>query len=876
MNKSAIRNFAVWAREKLINDISCRANLLGISKEKILDPLPQSTDQIQYFDIGMSQPYVIRDHEIQQRNDIADKIRRKQMPHKDAFLAVVEEIAYTWFNRFTAIRFMEINGYLPGSIRILSSSDKGKSEPDMVAAPFDGDDDFTPEETELIIAMKNDNRLDDLFRWLLIRECGRLHQFFPQLFEKPGDDTELFFNASFTDKDGVIHHLVNDIPEEDWTDQVQIIGWLYQYYNSVPKNLVFEGLKKKQKISKENIPAATQLFTPDWIVQYLVENSLGRLWLEGHRDSRIKYGWKYYLEEAEQEEKVRADLDSLCCQYSAIKPENISFLDPCMGSGHILVYAFDVLMEIYLSQGYNEREAAQSIVKNNLYGLDIDDRSAQIAYFAVVMKARAYDRRFLTRGVRPNLLAVQESNSFNSVCLDLFGDLYDAAKKLCDEFTDAKEYGSMIQIQTSSAEIAKLKERTEAICAAEYEDPADKIKQDHISRYWVPILKQSEIMTAKFDIVCTNPPYMGKKSLNPKISRFLDRYYPTGKSELYSAFMLKCIDFVRTDGFVAMVTIHTWMFIRSFQSLRKEILDKTTVQSFLHTGASTFEELSAFNVLASAFCLRKSVIENYRGRYVRLTDFIHVIEKQRHISDASCNYILQQSRFHTLPGDPLVYWISENAANRFSVAKPLREYSVPRQGMATSDNEQFVRFWFEVENTKSAFGCATAEEALLSGCKWFPYNKGGNFRKWYGMNEYVVNWENDGNDLKKNKSAILRNTSCYFKQGITWSLFGFENFGVRYKDNGFLFDVSGSSMFPDGDMLAYILAFLCSKTALMYLTLLAPTVNFQVGNIGDLPLITDESKKAEIKKLTNECIRESEDDWDAFEMSWNFKRHKLL
>ena len=553
-----------------------------------------------------------------------------------------------------------------------------------------------------------------------------------------------------------------------------------------------------------------------------------------------------------------------------------SLIDPCMGSGHILVYAFDVLMEIYLSQGYNEREAAQSIVKNNLYGLDIDDRAAQIAYFAVVMKARAYDRRFLTRGIRPNLLAVQESNSVNSGCLDLFGELHDAAKKLCDEFTDAKEYGSMIQLQTSSAEIAKLTERAEAICAAEYEVPADQIKQDHISRYWMPILKQSEIMAAKFDIVCTNPPYMGKKSLNPKISRFLDRHYPAGKSELYSAFMLKCIDFARTDRFVAMVTIHTWMFIRSFQSLRKEILDKTTVQSFLHTGASTFEELSAFNVLASAFCLRKSVIENYRGRYVRLTDFIDVTEKQQHISDSSCNYILQQSRFHTLPGEPLVYWISQKAANRFSVAKPLREYSAPRQGMATSDNEQFVRFWFEVENTKSAFRCATAEEALLSGCKWFPYNKGGNFRKWYGMNEYVVNWENDGNELKKNKGAILRNTSCYFKPGITWSLFGFENFSVRYKDSGFLFDVSGSSMFPDGDMLAYILAFLCSKTALMYLTLLAPTVNFQVGNIGDLPLITDDSKKAEIKKLTDECIRESEDDWDAFELSWNFKRHKLL
>lgn len=461
MNKTAIKNFAIWARKKLIADISYKAGLLGITDKEIKPPLPQSTRDVEFYDIGTKEPYSISGIEIEQRRKLAEVIqeRMERSDYKSAYNHVVEEVAYTWFNRLIAVRFMEVNDYLPSRVRVLSSDSNGKSEPDLVTSPFDADLEYSQDEKEQIIKLKNNNELDKLFQMLFIKQCNALNAILPELFEQTSDYTELLLNVSFTDQEGVVYHLVNDIPESDFDvkeeGQVEIIGWLYQYYNTELKDETFALLKKNVKITKERIPAATQLFTPDWIVRYMVENSLGRLWLEGHPDDELRAGWKYYLDEAEQEPEVRVQLEAIREQYKTIKPEDIKVIDPCMGSGHILVYAFDVLMQIYESYGYSQRDAAKSILEHNLYGLDIDKRAYQLAYFAVMMKARQYNRRILNGETKCHLYAIQESNGINREQLKYFGVGMDESERnmalhqmeyLLDTMHDAKEYGSILII----------------------------------------------------------------------------------------------------------------------------------------------------------------------------------------------------------------------------------------------------------------------------------------------------------------------------------------------------------------------------------------------------------------------------------------------
>ncbi len=875
MNKTKIKNFAIGAREKLIADITYKAGMLGITDSGIAQELPQSTADLKFFDIGTKEYAEVQGKEIKQRDALVKAIHEKEKDcgkYKEAFEFVVEEVAYTWFNRLVAIRFMEVNNYLPSGIRVLSSENKAKVEPDFVTSPFDTDLEFTPFEQDHIIELKDKNKLDELFRMLFIKQCNKLHEILPELFEKTDDYTELLLTISFTDKDGLVYRLTHDVDEDDFNvekeGQIEIIGWMYQFYNSVPKDTVFANLKKNKKIRKEDIPAATQLFTPDWIVRYMVENSLGRLWVEGHPNKELKSNWKYYLEEAQQEESVEKQLEEIRKNYSTISPEDIKLIDPCMGSGHILVYAFDVLMQIYDSMGYTARDAVRNIVENNIYGLDIDKRAAQLSYFAMMMKARQYDRRFLGRNIQPNVYAIRESNGLDQHAVDYFcnGDstLIKAIKSILSEMHDAKEYGSIIDVTPVdfNALYARFKEIEDDI----------SMSREVVLDELLPLVQVAEVMAQKYDVVCTNPPYMGKKSLNGKLSDFLDKNYTDEKSELYSAFIMKCVNFTKHRGFTSMITIHTWMFIASFKKLRSKVLNETTITSMVHTGAATFEELNSFNVLATSFSLRKAHLKNYKGSYLRLADFYSTEEKLRNFRNSEQVFNVDQTEFYQIPGNPFVYWISNEALNNFNISNPLRKYAEPKQGMATADNNRFVRFWTEISKEKASMFNNGKEKGL----KWFPYNKGGNFRKWYGMNEYIVNWENDGYELRNYKSAVLRNPSFYFKPGITWSLFGFENFGVRYKTNGFLFDVSGSSMFPSDDLMYYILAFLCSKVAFMYLSILAPTVNFQVGNIGDLPLIVDKDIKEEIDDLSKECIKLAKADWDDFEESWDFEKHPLL
>ncbi len=540
MNKTAIKNFAIRARNKLIADIQYRAGLMGITADGIKNALPQSTKETEFYDIGTAEPYAITGEAIKQRRSLVDVINRKadETNYQTAYKYIIEGVAYTWFNRLIAVRFMEINDYLPSHIRVFSS-DSGKMEPDLVTTPFDAELPFTEDEKQTIIWLKNDNNLDECFRMLFIKQCNALNEILPALFEKTADYTELLLNISAIDKDGVVYHLVNDISEDDFNiekgGQVEIIGWLYQYYNTEPKN---EAFAKNGKITKEEIPAVTQLFTPDWIVRYMVENSLGRLWVEGHPNDLLKSKWKYYLDEAEQEPEVQAKLDEIHKEYAELNPEDIHFIDPCMGSGHILVYAFDVLMQIYESAGYSERDAAKSILENNLYGLDIDDRAYQMAYFAVMMKARQYNRRILSADIACHVYSIQDSNSINRNQLKYFGlglnemeknDALNQIEGLLDTFKDAKEYGSILNVENYNWDLLRR-----------FASDADVGGQMTLDAVGLPqtqerinlLIDIGETMARRYEVVVSNPPYRALPDCDLKLNEFAIQYYPTSKTDL--------------------------------------------------------------------------------------------------------------------------------------------------------------------------------------------------------------------------------------------------------------------------------------------------------------------------------------------------------
>ena len=861
MNKSDLKNFAINARLALLQRVADRAALYGIDEEKC-----QSRAIVPSSAFHMLDGSVLSAQEVGQRNALITRIS------KIGYRQTMEEAAYTWFNRLIAIRYMQQHSLLPVSMRVLPEAPGAL--PQILREAQDVS--LPGVEPDQVLAMLDANRTDALYRYLLIALCNALGGWLPGMFQQITSVAELLFPAALLKADSVLGEMAR--LDDDCWNEIQVIGWLYQYYNTQLKDETFELLKKNIKITKERIGAATQLFTPEWIVRYMVENSLGRLWLEGHPNETLRMKWRYYMDEAPQEPAVAARLAQLRAPYAALQPDQLTVLDPCMGSGHILVYAFDVLMDIYRSVGYTDRDAVQSIVQNNLYGLDIDDRAAQLAYFAVMMKACEYDRRFLRCSVQPHVCAIAESAPLAE--LSPFGAEKALAQTLLDTFRDAKEYGSLLHVPLSLADIRRLADRTAALQSGQHDTLLSMADNAQAAAAIQPLLAQAQILARQYDAVITNPPYMGKKSLNNTLSTFLEAHYPLGKSELYSAFILKCISMSKHNGFVSMITIHTWMFISSFEGVRRYILDNASITSMVHSGASTFEDLNSFNALATAFTLRKSQIENYIAAYTKLTNYYSTQEKLSHFSDKLCLFHLSQKTFSIIPGCPFVYWISENARNNFKRFKELRAYAEPKQGLATGDNDKFTRFWHEVSIFNIGFSL-TYDESLSSSQKWFPYNKGGNFRKWYGMNEFVVDWANDGKNLKNysengKQKSVLRNTKYYFKEGVTWSLFGFDNFGVRYKTKGFIFDVSGSSIFPEKDAMLYILSYLASNVAFFYLSTLAPTVNFQVGNIGDLPLKIDSDSTPHIESLAKENIHISKSDWDSFETSWDFKKHPLV
>lgn len=890
MNKTAIKNFAIWARNKLIADVNYDARLIGITEDGIAKPLPQSFGGTQFFDIGTAEPYSISGEAVRQRDKLIEVIQQKEKDtdYKTAYQYVIEEVAYTWFNRLIAIRFMEVNDYLPSHIRVLSS-ESGKLEPDLVTAPFDAELPFTAEEEAQIFQLKQDNKLDEVFRILFLKQCNALNEILPALFEKTKNYTELLLSLSVIDQDGVVYHLIHDIPEDDFNiergGQVEIIGWLYQYYNTEPKAAAFA---KNGKITKEEIPAVTQLFTPDWIVRYMVENSLGRLWVEGHPDCDLKENWKYYLEEAQQEPEVQAKLSEIRKEYAALNPEDIKLIDPCMGSGHILVYAFDVLMQIYESAGYSQRDAAKSILEHNIYGLDIDDRAYQLAYFAVMMKARQYNRRILNGENTCHVYAIQESNSINRAHLKYFGAGMDDIEKnaakmqlegLLDTLTDAKEYGSILNVESCNWDLLRR------FVAAEDTDgqiSMDSVGVEDTAEQLNRLIDIGETMARKYWVTVTNPPYANTGSLGAKVNSFVKKNYQDSKADLYSVFIERCAQMIVHGGYQAMITQHSWMFLTSFQKLREKMMHTDTI-SMAHLGARAFEEIGGEVVQTTAFVRRNSSISDYYGTYCRLVEpSTQQGKADLYLSRTKC-YVARQADFVKIPGMPVAYWLSNIYFELFSKLPTLSNSVDFCKGLATMDNERFLRLWEEVSWKNACVTAIDAAEGKESKKRWFAYNKGGTFRRWYGNRDYVINWFDDGKELKDNVvkcygggsyTKEVRNEEKYFCEGITWSTLASGLISIRYSPKGCIFDSKGSMGFAKSGQNIYALtAFLNSCVAQKFLEVLSPTLDYNIGGLNNLPFVNVPDNAIETCK---ECIRDSVYDWDSFETSWDFKKHPLL
>ena len=889
MDKPAIKKFAVWARNKLIADTKYRAGLVGVTETAIAEPLPQSNETVQFFDVGLPQPYRIEGDAVTQRQRFVAELNKetaKQGSYTAAYQTVVDKVAYTWFNRLIAVRYMEVNDLLPSRTRVLSSAD-GRAEPQIVTSPFDAVLDYSPAEQQQIVNLKNDNKLDEAFRLLFLKQCAALGDCLPRLFEQVDDYMPLLLALSFTDKDGVVCHLVNDIPESDWQDAVQIVGWLYQYYNTEPKEQVFANLKKNIKISAENIPAATQLFTPDWIVRYMVENSLGRLWSEGHPDFD-KSEWKYYLDEAPQEPQVAQQLAELRKGYAALTPEDIKCIDPCMGSGHILAYLFDVLMQIYRSAGYTDRDAAASIVEHNLYGLDIDDRAAQMAYFVVMMKGCHYDSRFLRRHLNPHVYAIQESGELTTDALGRLGKQESTARALLDGFKNAKEYGSILQPKVTLAELDALQEQLREVDgASDMGSLTDQLVAGQIVNVLYPLIEQARMLVQKYDVVVTNPPYMGGSGMNARLSDYVKKVYPDSKSDLFAVFIERCAQMDKRGGYQAMITQHAWMFLSSFEKLRAKLQLIDTV-NMAHLGARGFDEIGGEVVQTTSFVMRSSHTKGYKGTYCRLIDGDSEKAKADMFVSGENRYVIEQSDFSKISGEPIAYWASETLRSILASETKLKNLGRVTLGMRTGDNTRFLRLWHEVSIDKFCYNADSAESAQSSGAKWFPYNKGGEFRKWYGNTESVVNWENDGYEIKENTRRTypqlgdnlgwkITSEDKYFTREIAWSRISSTNFGVRICESNLIFDTNAPMFFPGkDDWLDYIAGCLCTKISSKILSILNPTLTFQVVDVGNLPIILDKHHKFDVEENVKKAFTLSKSDWDSFETSWDFKRHPLV
>ena len=854
MDKNAIKNYAIWARKELIARVSQKALQYGIEKGVNADPNANAVNG-----------RVLTNTEKQQRAALIAKI------HGENYEQVIEEVAYTWFNRFIALRFMEVNDYLPLHIRVFSD-ETGAFNPQIMAEAINLSMDGL--DIAKVYAFKENDQDAELFKYLVITQCNALNKVLPGMFQRIADYTELLFPDHLLEENSAVGKLVNDIPEEDWKDAVQIIGWLYQYYNTEQNELVYDGTLSKEKIKKELIPAATTIFTPDWPIRYMVENSLGKLWLEGHpqHTETLKANWKYYLDEAEQKDCVKEQLASIRAEYARIKPEDIKCIDPCEGSGHIIVYMFDVLVQIYSAYGYTATDAVSSIVKNNLYGLDLSERAAQLAYFAVMMKARQYDSRFLNRGIQPHVYSIVESNGLDNNVIEYFVNGSETLKKAMDtlvrELHDAKEYGSILNV--SRVDFDAINARF------------DEVRND-VNMYAHPALEQllpfvqvAKAMAQKYDVVVTNPPYLGSNRFEDKLSAYVKREYPDVKNDLSMVMYEHATEhMLKNNGFVSFITTTSWMFLTSFEAMREKQQNLTSITSLVDFGTELFDGKVGHNPIV-AWTARKNVCA-YSMNAVRLVDycFSRSNEKELQFFEVKNRYIANQDDFSKIPGSPIAYWVSERMLETF-IGDKIDDIASTNNGFTTGDNDRFLRLWFEVNLSKIDFNNKSLESLAYNNAKWFPYNKGGDFRKWYGNNEYLINWGNNGADIKAYGHLVPRSMKYMFRESVTWNKITSGTTAFRYKPTGTMFDVGGLSLFPNeqGDI-KYLLALCNSVYTRNVLKIISPTLNCETGHVSSIPVRMDDRKKI-IKEISENNISLSRTDWDSFETSWDFKKHPLV
>ena len=862
MDKNAIKKFAVWARTELIARVSLKGVEYGITEDNIEDANADS--------VGGK---VLTADEKKQRQALIAEINDK------GYKQVMEEVAYTWFNRFSALRFMEVNGYLPSHVRVFTD-EENNFKPQIITEAIHLDLDGL--DMEKVYKLKDAEKTEELYKYLLIVQCNALNKILPGMFQKIADYTELLLPDNLLREGSVIQQMIELIPEDDWKDAVQIIGWLYQYYNSEKKDDVFAALKKNVKITKENIPAATQLFTPDWIVRYMVENSLGRLWLEGHPDVKEQLlpteeeqstyadgnresedtKWHYYLEEAEQEPEVQEQLAEIRKEYATLTPNQLKVIDPCSGSGHILAYMFDVLMKIYESYGYTTREAVASIVENNLYGLDIDDRAAQLAYFAVMMKARQYDRRFFSRGIQPHVYAIVESNHVDKFAVNYFcnGDmkLTAAMDTIIKELHDAKEYGSIVTVtpQDWSVLYDRFAEITVDI----------NMSRDTALRELLPLVQVAEALSQKYDVVVTNPPYMGSSGMSAKLSDYVKKNYPDSKSDLFAVFIEHCGYMAKKNGYQAMITQQVWMFIAGYERLREKLLSRRVV-NMLHLGARAFNEIPGEVVQTASFILNLSYISEYSGMYCKLLTGKSEAEKEKEFFNPKQRFSTKQAIFSGIPRTEYIYWVSDALFHAFTHYNKVRYYFTVRNGLTTGDNNRFLRLWFEIRKENI-------------GRKWFPCNKGGTFRRWYGNKDYLIDWENNGfalknfTDIKTGKlRSTLRNIDFNFLPSVVVGHVASGDLPFRYVEGGFISESAVNSIYSLNNevSLIYLLGILNSKSCNYISKMLSPTLGVSPEDILNIPIVVrDESIVSSVVKNT---LAISRIDWDAFETSWDFQHH---
>lgn len=858
MNKTAIRNYAVWARTALIEAVTQKAFEYEIKEGQEMVVSLDSIDG-----------RLLSANEKEWRRNLIDEIKRK------SFTQVMEEVAYTWFNRFIALRYMEVNGFIPSRVRVFTN-ENGEFKPDILKEAMTVEIEGIDRAKVIDLLEKQNN--EELFKYLIITQCNALNQGLPYMFEKIFNWTELLFPSNLLRTDSIIGRMVNEIPEEDFKDEVEIIGWLYQFYITEKHEEVIDPLHGKT-IKKEDIPAATQLFTTDWVVRYILDNSLGRYWIERHPESQLASKLTYLVTPKD---------GSIETVNETISPEELKVLDPCVGSGHFLSYAFDILLEIYRECGWSDRDATKSILENNLHGLDIDDRAAQLACFAVAMKARKYNRRILNGETTLNIFAMQDSDFITEDIVRYFAckdeKLRNDINELRITFNNAKEYGSIISVP--KLDFAALYERIDTISRSFAEDIFQIGYQNTVIEQLLPLVKQAEILSKKYDVVATNPPYMNKYS--PRLKDYINQHFADYKGDLFSVFMFRNFAFCKENGYSGFMTPNVWMFIKSYEELRKYIINNKSITTLIQMAKGAFFKEATVDICA--FVLRNNHT-NKNGLYIRLEDFKGDMEvqKQKTLEAISnkCKYFFERSStdFSKIPGSPVAYWVSEQAIKAFE-GKILYDVARPRQGMATTNNELFLRLWYEISLNKIGFGKNTSKEALLSNKKWFPINKGGEFRRWYGNNYYVVNYENDGKTIcdyidntpgarvKSNGRVI--NRESYFQKGMTWSTISSGLFSMRYVPNGFIFETKGAMCFADDSIILYLLGLYNTKVMQEYLKIVSPTLDYHEGPLGKTPVIVDKENISHVDRIVLSNIEHSSKDWDKFENSWDFKKHPLV